>query len=292
MHMFESNINLTNPFERNGIASIDDLNTPEWTDLFYHLEATQADFSKVVEFPREYKWPRDPLRTWSRPWEYVYVYHQLKNLRKLWNLSCPPSVMDFGSGITFFPFAVARLGYNVTCVDIEPSYQSVLDKVGNTLDLYGGSVRGRIGVPTEVGYGSNLYDCIYSVSVIEHIPEPPSVLEDLAISLKEKGWMVVTLDLDMPDSCKAGVSSGHLKRMQHFMERSFVPLYWSPTVAPSDFLTSKNSPYAGPSSGVLKKVLRVIKNQIMLEPLGLTVSKPLYLTCEGWTFRKGRQSGN
>ncbi len=59
---------LDNPFKRSGIAALSDLQNKEWEELFYFLEKKQAEFlEKEGEFrSAEYKWPRDPLHTWSR----------------------------------------------------------------------------------------------------------------------------------------------------------------------------------------------------------------------------------
>src|SRR5258708_6380117 len=112
----------THPFNRSGLAALSDLSTPEWRRLFAMLEEEQAGFlAREGDFRGPmYKWPRDPLHWWSRAWEYPYVYFHLQRQRELWDAEYVPWVVDLGSGVTFFPFAAARLGYRVTCADIDP----------------------------------------------------------------------------------------------------------------------------------------------------------------------------
>lgn len=92
---------------RSGYASLDDLEPTDWKDIFTELENIQSDFlSREGKFRSpEYKWPHDPLHCVARPWEYAYVFSNLKD----WQESHPEidqlKVMDFGSGVTFFPFA-------------------------------------------------------------------------------------------------------------------------------------------------------------------------------------------
>src|SRR5215213_8923717 len=95
------------PFDRGGLAALSDLKTPEWRELFERLEKDQAEFQASDSQFRssEYKWPRDPLHTWSRVWEYPYAYHHLTR-RLAASPARAPHVVDFGSGVTFFPFAV------------------------------------------------------------------------------------------------------------------------------------------------------------------------------------------
>jgi hypothetical protein len=62
----------THPFDRSGLAALSDLQTEEWRELFTSLEDQQREFLAKEEAFRsaDYPWPRDPLHTWSRVWEY------------------------------------------------------------------------------------------------------------------------------------------------------------------------------------------------------------------------------
>jgi 2-polyprenyl-3-methyl-5-hydroxy-6-metoxy-1,4-benzoquinol methylase len=273
-------------FDRNGIASLEDLTGDDFDCLFRTLEQFDAKFRQLVQYPSGYKWPRDPLHTWSRAWEYPYVYHQLKRMRQEVNSSQHPVVMDFGSGVTFFPFAVASMGYHVTCVDIDARYQHAIEKAEQMLDLNGGSVRAVIVDPADSSYGRNVYDAVYSVSVIEHVPSCSDTIRLLADSLKSGGVMIATLDIDLAIDGANGVPSKQLREIQKFLHEHFVAIHWSPTVPPSLMLTSENSPYrAGGEEGV-GRLYRFLKEEVIKPMLGRPTIHQCALTCEGWTHRK------
>ncbi len=109
-------------FQRCGLAALSDLASPEHRDSFANLEIEQAAFLDMeAEFrSKEYKWPRDPLHDWARVWEYPYVYYHLAAWMKTLPQDYKPLVADVGSGDTFFPFSIAKLGYQVICTDIDP----------------------------------------------------------------------------------------------------------------------------------------------------------------------------
>ena len=71
-------------FDRSGHTALSDLKTEEWERLFFILEKEQSTFlnkEKYFSSP-EYKWTSAPLHTWSRIWEYPYVYHHLGAYKK------------------------------------------------------------------------------------------------------------------------------------------------------------------------------------------------------------------
>ena len=68
-------------FEKSGIASIEDAMDAGCQDILALLERKQELFLSKEQIFRSaaYKWPRDPLHTWSRIWEYPYVFYHLKS---------------------------------------------------------------------------------------------------------------------------------------------------------------------------------------------------------------------
>ncbi len=120
----------SHPFDRSGQAALSDFETPAWRELFARLEQQQARFLKhgaSFQSP-EYPWPRDPLHNWSRCWEYPYAYYHLATFRRAWRESASPVVVDVGCGVTFFPFALATVGYDVRCNDVDPICRTDLER--------------------------------------------------------------------------------------------------------------------------------------------------------------------
>ena len=100
-------------FERSGYASLDDFEAESWKSTFSKLERLQEKFlSNESDFRSEdYTWPRDALHSWSRVWEYPYVFANLKSWQAHMLGSGLLKVLDFGSGVTFLPFALAAEGF-------------------------------------------------------------------------------------------------------------------------------------------------------------------------------------
>src|SRR5207302_5688920 len=120
--LVQSSLTCGRGFARSGLATLSDLKTPLWRELFDILEHQQADFLAYESLFRSpsYKWPSDALHNWSRVWEYPYVYENLKRWLLVHNTCEPIIVADIGSGVTFFPFSIARLGCRSICSDIDP----------------------------------------------------------------------------------------------------------------------------------------------------------------------------
>ena len=145
----------------------------------------------------EYKWPTDALHAWSRVWEYPYAYHHLKASRSRFQEAKPPVVVDFGSGVTFFPFAVAKLGYRVICSDIDPLCQRDLTNASRYLSSAPGSMEFRLLGQRTTAFNDAEVDIIYCISVLEHIPDFENTITEFSRMLKKGGLLLLTIDLDL-----------------------------------------------------------------------------------------------
>ena len=135
-----------NPFDRCGTAALSDLQSQVWRELYSRLEVSQADFLSKQHLFRSpgYKWPLDSLHWWSRVWEYPYVYLHLARWRREYAGHNLPKVADIGSGVTFFPFSVARLGFAVVCSDPDPVCSRDLNRARETIEQSPGNVEFRL----------------------------------------------------------------------------------------------------------------------------------------------------
>src|SRR5688572_13728178 len=128
-------------FDRCGLAALSDLSEPVWEHSFETLARDQDKFLEVRSafLDKGYHWPRDPLRTWSRLWEYPYAYHHLERV-----IAERPAgssrLVDVGSGVTFFTFSAARLGFHVTCLDIDPICAEAIPRAAKLVPHHPGKV--------------------------------------------------------------------------------------------------------------------------------------------------------
>lgn len=231
------------PFDRSGLAALSDLQTAEWRQLYEIMERAQNEFlSREAEFrSAEYRWPRDPLHTWSRIWEYPYTYHHLREWRKSWVHERIPLVVDFGSGVTFFPFSVARLGCKVVCTDVDKVCQKDLLRAAELVNVGSGSVEFRLGQLTALPFEDAEIDALYSVSVLEHIADPVPIVLELARALKPGAPLFLTIDLDLRGDSDIGIEG--LRRLKLALSEHFDCVVLDQTVHPADILSSDTGPF-------------------------------------------------
>jgi len=234
---------LLHPFDRSGVASLSDLETPEWRDLFSLMEQDQASFLQMESQFRsqEYAWPRDPLHTWSRLWEYPYAYYHLRNWRRKVPAGDLPRVVDLGSGVTFFPFSVARLGCHVTCTDTDPVAERDMARAAACVPHTPGRVDSRLSTGETVPFESGEADGAFCISVLEHIPGPEKTVFEIARILKPGGLLVLTIDLDLRGDWAIGVSQH--RRLMRTLRQHFEYVCPDTTVHPADILDTGKGPY-------------------------------------------------
>jgi SAM-dependent methyltransferase len=234
---------LVQAFRRAGYAALSDLTGEGYAALFEELEAVQAEFLAGVASFRdpEYRWEADTLHTWARAWEYAYAaYHVGGEQRRA---GAPLTLVDFGSGSTFFPFAMARGGARVRCFDNDPASVRDLHSAIAALSAAPGNVvvqQNGARLPLDDGAA----DAAYSISVLEHMDDPVPIVAELARVLKPGGLLVLTMDIDVEGD--AGVSPPHFDALREQLAERFAWAYPEHTVHPADVLTSKSSPWPRP----------------------------------------------
>jgi SAM-dependent methyltransferase len=279
--------NSSHPFHRSGLAALSDLKTPEWRSLFTALEGEQAEFlAKEAEFrSTAYKWPHDPLHTWSRVWEYPYVYFHLEQQKRLWDPERMPWLVDLGSGVTFFPFAAARLGYKVTCADIDRICQDDLPRAARLFPHSPGKVDFRLIKDGFLPFGDAEIDCVYCISVLEHISDLEPTIREVHRILKPGGSLIVTIDLDLRGDAAIGIDD--YKKLMHILRETFLFMLPETTLHPRDMLTSDAGPFSIRGSTGLKSTLIAMKQlpQFVLRKKRLP-SPPFHLAVSGMLLQK------
>ena len=181
-----------------GIPTRDEYLRLEMEPLYAALLEFSQDFERRCaaggESTADYrsKWVQDPFRQWSRRWEYVYVAQRMLGWAD--GRPGPLQVVDAGSGFTFFPFylAQANAALQIDCYDNDPTAGDALDEATRVL---GTGPRFRIEDLERLGQESNTLDAVYSVSVIEHTPNPRLVVDEINRVLKPGGLFVCTFDI-------------------------------------------------------------------------------------------------
>jgi SAM-dependent methyltransferase len=276
-------ISTSSAFDRAGFAALADYTAADYAPIFAALDGVQAEFNeKLPQFrDPEYRWDigRDLLRTWARSWEYVYAYHHIRAERARRGRAL--AVADFGSGSTFFPIAVARLGIDLTCLDIDPVCVRDMDAAARSLGVAPGSLQVKQS-DERLPLGDASVDLAYSVSVLEHMPDPVPIVAELARILAPGGLLVVTLDIDVEGD--EGVSPAHFDALRAQLGERFEWVYGERTIHPLDTLTSKSSPYPRPGEEHHPGLLWRTKDRRMLPLFG--GPNPGILTVYGAVLRR------
>jgi len=139
------------------------------------------------------RWVRDPLHQWSRQWEYCYVMQELLALQNCHDGSVL-SVLDAGSGITFFPYYICHAipGTQVACCDVDESLTPLYERANKRESAQPLFVARDIR-RTELGEQSR--DAVYCISVLEHTHNHEEILSEFHRVLKCGGWLILTFDI-------------------------------------------------------------------------------------------------
>ena len=280
-------------FKRSGLAALSDLESPEHRDIFSSLEKDQHAFlEKESEFrSEEYKWPRDPLHNFSRVWEYPYVYYHLAAYLKTLPQNPKPLVADVGSGVTFFPFSLAKLGYQVVCTDIDRICGKDLSLARECVPHSPGTVSFRLIEDPSIPFGDSECDAVYCISVLEHIPDFDKTVTEMARILKPGGLCLITCDINLQPEDGLQMDSKQYTRLMSVIDANFIRVYPEKTIHPVDVLTTINSPFPLEGSGIARFALQLMKQRILKPLLGRKPGRvrigPPHVAVLGLVLRKG-----
>jgi ubiquinone/menaquinone biosynthesis C-methylase UbiE len=111
-----------------------------------------------------------------------------------------------GSGVTFFPFSVAKLGYQVTCVDIDPIVDVDIARAARIVDQSPGEVDCRQCDSSHLPFADEEADVVYCISVLEHVSDFENTIDEVFRVLKIGGLFILTMDLDSSGYLDIGVN--------------------------------------------------------------------------------------
>ena len=166
------------------------------TDSFLELESFSEDFIRRYKscFPRfSLRWTADSLHVWSRQWEYPFVLQAISEKRGT-DLEGEYSVLDAGSGITFFPYYLSERGIEVTCCDRDRSLAASFAAVNENRTQ---TVAFRTEDLRKMTFPDSSFDALYCISVLEHTGHFKEILQEFSRVLKPRGTLVLTFDISL-----------------------------------------------------------------------------------------------
>ncbi len=238
------------------------------------MERVQSEFlRKKDEFIcSTYRWPLDPLYAWSRRWEYPYVFHHLSAWRERRGANASRRVVDLGSGITFFPFFLAKAGWDVACADIDPVPGRCFPRAVQSLSA-GKGVEFRLIAGSTLPFADEEADAVYCVSVLEHVPDFAQTVKEVARVLRPGGLFVLTVDVDMAGGSHLGVEE--FGKLRTTLEEHFEYLFPETTTHPADLLDSVSGPGGSKSLPWQRRIWAAAKQHV-LKPLFGKAPTPSY----------------
>ena len=139
------------------------------------------------------KWGADnPLISWSRQWEYPYVFARIAEVVR----ARPRArILDAGSGATFLPFYIRNrfAGTTVDCCDADDTLTNVFSSLNRNMnddiDFSAADIRA-------LPYDDQSFDLVYCVSVLEHTHSYGDILGEL-LRVSKGGRVALTFDVSL-----------------------------------------------------------------------------------------------
>jgi len=272
-------------FNYSGFASLEDLESQEWQELFKQLEKIQEEFLSHEQNFRspEYIWIRDPLHNWSRVWEYPYVLYHLRKWRRTLGAGQNPAIIDFGSGVTFFPFAIAQEGFKVVAMDIDPICEKDFQRASQMVSASPGSVEFILSQEKSIPLQNNAVSAIYCISVLEHVADLPATISEIARVLEPKGLLILTVDLSLNGYHQLAPKGYQIFRKS--LDQFFELRISEKTNHPCFYLLNTNGPFPMPQPKGMKK-LRHLYQKVVRRIIYRLKEEPFSLACQGFVLSK------
>lgn len=163
------------------------------------------DLFKAIPLRYQSKWPVHKVRWWSRPYEYSFI---LSNILSQYN-SGARKIFELGPGCSIIPFILASElpDIDITLCDTDPDALAFQKAAFESIGFSRYSLISSF-CPQDL-YSEQIF---YSVSVLEHCPNPTELLLSILSSLPDASICLCTLDIDLR-SGKHGISWNHYGRL-------------------------------------------------------------------------------
>jgi len=185
-----------------GIPTADQVNAMIRGDEFSSQLKYHDEFrAKHQQALSKYYWSRNPLKLWSRRWEYPFAAERVMTFARE-NGNRPLKMLDAGSGVTYFPYLLCeRLpNLSVICSDYNATYKPVFDGINRA--VANSRVEFREGLLQKLPVADREMDILCCISVLEHTGDYPAAVAEFARVLKPGGLLVLTFDISLDGKFK------------------------------------------------------------------------------------------
>jgi SAM-dependent methyltransferase len=140
-------------------------------------------------------WGQDPLRLWSRRWEYPFAGQRLSEFARAQQQ--PVRILDAGSGVTYFDYMLCESlpGTSIICADSDCSYDRMFTAINRQVP--GSRVSFVQAMLQSLPMESHSVDAICCISVLEHTDRYEEILDEFSRVLRPDGLFVLTFDLSL-----------------------------------------------------------------------------------------------
>ncbi len=192
--------------------------------MFHEMEAYSnrfLDLNKDSLSNYRKKWVSDPFHSWSRQWEYPYVYQMICSYLQRASNTSEIKILDAGSGVTFFPYYIDFVfkRVRVDCCDLDGEFGHVFSAINNRLQK---SITFHNMDIKHLQSESDLYEIVYCISVLEHADDYEKVLREFHRVLKPEGLLILTFDVSIDGF--SDISIDRAKTLIGLIESYFTPL--------------------------------------------------------------------
>lgn len=224
--------------------------------VFREIEAFSDQFlneydSRLRDYGR--KWVTDPLHQWSRQWEYPFAFTQIQDWLNS-NRQDEVTILDAGSGVTFFPFCLASKfpSVQVACCDQD---ESLTNTYASIITDTGLPIRFSVADLHQLPYADASCDIVFSISVLEHTDAYEAIFREFRRVLRPGGIVVITFDITL-----GGANELVDGRAQHLLETA--EQFFSPLPRPLK-LESALNPAGGSTEILTTRYIRRINKKLL-----------------------------
>lgn len=151
------------------------------------------------------RWGKDPLRNWSRQWEYPYVFQSVRQYAA--EQATPLKILDAGCGVTFLPWLLLESlpDASVSCCDQDERLAGIYARIN------AGAAKGVEFTRADLAalpYPDATFDVVYCISVLEHTRNYPDIIQEFRRILRPGGRLIITFDVSLDGMHEISVPDG------------------------------------------------------------------------------------